>query len=65
MSVMHVEREEPLSPDSMGLEFGAQEPSLLRAHGVYGYVLSGGALPVTSNAWHPEGPWASHDTVHS
>jgi hypothetical protein len=50
MLVMHVEREEPLSPDSMGLEFGAQEPSLLRAHGVYGYVLSGGALPVTSNA---------------
>jgi hypothetical protein len=47
---MYVEGEEPLSPDSKGLESGAREPTLLRAHGVYGYVLSGGVLAVTSNA---------------
>jgi hypothetical protein len=40
---MHVEGEEPISPDWKGLESGAREPSLLRARCVYGYVLSGGA----------------------
>jgi hypothetical protein len=54
-----------LSLNSKCLESGAREPSLLRARGVYGYVLLGGASAVTSNAQHSEGPWASHDTVHS
>jgi hypothetical protein len=48
--VLRVEGEEPLSPDSKGLESGARELSLLRAHGVYGYVLPGGAPMVMSNA---------------
>jgi hypothetical protein len=63
--IIRVEGEEPLSPDSKGLKYGAQEPSLLRAHGVYGYVLLGRPLVITSNARHPEGPRALHDTVHS
>jgi hypothetical protein len=40
-----------------------EEP--LRAHGVYGYVLPGGPVAVTSNARHQEGPRVSHDTVRS
>jgi hypothetical protein len=63
MSVMCVEREDPLSLDSKGSLSGAREPSWLRARGVYCYVLLGGGPTVASNAWHPEGPQASHDTM--
>jgi hypothetical protein len=63
--VMHVEGEGPQSPNSKDLESGAREHFLLRARGVYGYVLSGGAPPVASNTCHPKGPLASHDTVCS
>jgi hypothetical protein len=38
---------------------------LLRARGVYGYVLPGGASTVPTNTWHMEGPRASYDTVRS
>jgi hypothetical protein len=65
VSVLRVEGEEPLSPDWKCLESGARELSLLRARGVYGYVLPGGAPAVMSNARHSEGPRASHDTVLS
>jgi hypothetical protein len=65
MPVMRVEGEEHLSPVSKGLESGARKPSLLRARDVHGYVLPGGGPAITSNAWHPEGPQASHDTVRS
>jgi hypothetical protein len=54
--VVHVEGEEHLSPDSKGLESGAREPSLLRAHGVYGWVRPTGAPAVMFNARHLEGP---------
>jgi hypothetical protein len=40
MSVVRIEGEEPLSPDSKGLESDAQEPSLLRAPGLYGCWVS-------------------------
>jgi hypothetical protein len=63
--VMRVEGEEPLSLDSKDLESHAREPSLLRARDIYGYVLLGGPLIVTSNARHLKGPRASHDMVHS
>jgi hypothetical protein len=65
MPIMRVEGEEHLSPDLKGLEFGARKPSLLRLHGIYGWVPPGGASTVTFNAWHLEGPWASLDTVRS
>jgi hypothetical protein len=65
VSVMHVVGEELLSPDSKGLESGARGPSLLRARGVYGYVLPGGAPMVMSKARCPEGPRALYDIVRS
>jgi hypothetical protein len=63
MPVMCLEREDPLSLDSKGSLSGAREPYWLRARGVYCYVLWGGGPTVASNAWHPDGPQASHDMV--
>jgi hypothetical protein len=65
MPVMHVEGEEPLSLNLKGLESSAQEPSLLRARGIYSYVLPGSAPTVMSNARQPAGPRALYDMVCS
>jgi hypothetical protein len=43
-SVMRVEGEVPLSPDSRGLESGTREPSCKGHVGVYSYVLSSQTL---------------------